>query len=419
MATQIINLNEHLQTSVSHKEFFQSTARRVLFYGSKGSGKSYSVADKLLIQPGIQSQIAKKDIWLKTVVIRQSLPSLKRSCIELLQERADLFKIPYHLNKSDYIAEYGPASKKSKIIFIGLDDAKAYQKLQSITNVDIVWIEELPEVTERVYENADLILRGGKGLYKQFIGTFNPVSIGSWVFNRWWERKADKIHIIPARAEDNRFIDKEYLQTLKDLEFSNKSLWKVYYLGEWGILKGIIYDDNIDIVKTAPANYDEIIYGLDFGYNVPSALVKMYLKQIDTTQWEVWCQQKLYKTELTNTKLVRELKSLKIERELPIYCDCAEPDKIQELCDAGFNAKPCDKEAKPKVQIDFCKSQKIHYLEDSSDLIKERSGYVWAEDKNGKPTDEPVKFQDHLMDGKRYGLFTHLRRFVDVNIRTV
>lgn len=416
---QIINLNDYYQTSDCHKQFHQSTDRRLLFYGSKGSGKSYSVADKLLHQPGIQSQIAKKTIKLKSVVIRQSMPSLKRSCIELLQERADLFKMPYHLNKSDFVATYGNGSR---IIFIGLDDTKSYQKLQSITNVDFVWIEELPELLERTYENADLILRGGQGLYKQLIGTFNPVSVASWVYNRWWQHQNEKIKAILARAEDNKFIDPEYLETLKNLQYSNYSLYLVYYLGQWGILEGVIYD-NIDEVEKPPLKYDEIIYGLDFGFNVESALVKMYIKQIAREQWEVWCEQLLYKTGLTNTKLVKELKILEKNKSIgkgaPIYCDCAEPDKIQELFDAGFNALPCDKNAKPKVQIDFCKSQKIHYLKNSYDLIKERAGYVWAIDKDGKKLDEPTKFMDHLMDGKRYGLWTHLRKFVNANIREV
>lgn len=413
MGQNQINLENHFQTAKCHKDFFQSTERRVLFYGSKGSGKSYTVADKLLHQPGMQTQMAGRDIKLKTVVIRQSMPSLKRSCIELLEERADLFKMPYRLNKSDFVATY---ANDSRIIFIGLDDKKSYQKLQSITNVDFVWIEEMPELLERTYENADLILRGGQGLYKQLIGTFNPVSVASWVYRRWWEEKNEKVQTILARAEDNRFIDPEYLETLKNLQYSNYSLYLVYYLGQWGILEGVIYVDNIDEVEKV-GKYDEIIYGLDFGFNVPSALIKLYLKQIKKDQWEIYAEQLLYKAGLTNTKLISEIKKLKLNRNPPIYCDSAEPDRIQELFDAGFNAKPSDKEV--KAGIDFCKSQKFHYLKNSPDLIKERAGYVWAEDKDGRTLDEPVKFEDHLMDAKRYAIWTHLRKYVNSNIREV
>lgn len=414
MATvQTINLSDYLQTAQCHKDFFKSVDRRLLFYGSKGSGKSYSVVDKLLLQPGIQSRISGRDIKLKSVVIRQSMPSLKRSCIELFQERSDLLQVPYHLNKSDFYATY---ANGSRVIFIGLDDTKAYQKLQSITNVDFVWIEELPEVLERTYENADLILRGGNGLYKQFIGTFNPVSIGSWVHRRWWEDGHELAQQILARAEDNRFIDPDYIQTLKDLEHSNYSLYTVYYLGQWGILKGVIYADNVDEVDSI-GKYDEIIYGLDFGFNVPTALVKLYLHQIGKESWECYVEQMLYKTELTNSKLIAELKRLKINKNHPIYGDTAEPDRIQEIYEAGYNIHPSDKNVKDG--IDFCKGVKFHYLKSATDVIKERAGYVWKVDKEGRPLDEPVKFQDHAMDAKRYGCYTHLKKFMEANVRVV
>jgi phage terminase large subunit len=406
MAITKINLNDHLNPN--HKGFFQSTDRRILFYGAKGSGKSYGVADKILLQPQIQTEIAKKDIKLKIVVIRQSLPSLKRSCIELFEERSNLFKMPYHLNKSDFIAEYGNGSR---ILYIGLDDSKAYQKLQSITNVDMVWIEELPEISEITYENADLILRGGQGLYKQFIGTFNPVSIGSWVYRRWWEQDNEKVLKIKTLAEDNPWIDEQYLETLKNLEFSNKSLYTVYYKGEWGILKGVIYD-NYDIVDQLPESYEEIIYGLDFGFNNQTALLKIYLKD-----QECWLEQLIYKSGLTNNDLIREIKKLEINKNDPIYCDSAEPARIEEIHREGFNAKESDKNVKDG--IDFTKTLKLHYLKSSNDLIKESAGYVWKVDKDGKPMDEPVKFQDHLMSAKRYALYTHLKRYTEARIRTI
>lgn len=402
MQTTLINLQNLLNPN--HKTFFQSVDRGILFYGSKGSGKSYSVADKVLLQPFVQSDYAKKDIRVKNVIIRQSLPALKRSCMELLEERAELLKIPYKLNKSDNVSEYYNGSRN---IFIGLDDSKSFMKLQSITNVDMVWIEELPEVSERIYENANLILRGGQGLYKQFIGTFNPVSIGSWVYTRWWENNIDSGKILKLKtiAEDNPWIDKEYLDTLKDLEFSNKSLYTVYYLGEWGVLKGIIFT-NWDVVDSMPEAFDERIYGLDFGYNNPTALVKILSKDK-----ELFVEQLLYKTHMVNSEVIEYLKTLGIDPNDPIYCDSAEADRIEEIRRAGFNAKQSEKDVMDG--LDYCKGQKYHYLRSSSDLIKEGSSYAWKEDKDGKPLDVPVKFQDHLMDAKRYASYTHFGKRVD------
>jgi phage terminase large subunit len=40
----------------------------------------------------------------------------------------------------------------------------------------------------------------------------------------------------------------------------------------------------------------------------------------------------------------------------------------------------------------------------------ERKSYKWKEDKNGNITDQPVKFRDHLLDGVRYGIYTHCKK---------
>jgi len=400
-----INLNEVLNQA--HTKVFRSTDRRLLFYGSKGSGKSYTIADKILLQPSLQSELAKKEIKLKIVVIRQSMPSLKRSCIELLQERAEFLQIPYKLNKSDFVATF---CNGSRIIFIGLDDSRSHQKLQSVTNVDMVWIEELPEIKEKVYENADLILRGGNGLYKQLIGTFNPVSTASWIYNRWWEQELEPIRKEFAFVEDNKFIDQEYIETLRNLKNTNPSLYKVYYLGEWGRLEGVIYD-NYEIVDCAPVNFDEMFYGLDFGFNNKTALVRIYLK--DKT---AYIEELFYESGWTNTRLIKFLKNIDLNTSDPIYCDI-ELDRIQELCDAGFNALPADKNV--EVGIDFCKALDLKFLKDSYNLKSEAEGYCWAKDKDGNNTDKPVKFNDHLMDAMRYGLYTHLKKYIDVNIRTI
>ena len=41
----------------------------------------------------------------------------------------------------------------------------------------------------------------------------------------------------------------------------------------------------------------------------------------------------------------------------PLYCDSAEPQRIKEIQDAGFNALPSDKSVKDG--IDFCKRLNI------------------------------------------------------------
>jgi len=71
--------------------------------------------------------------------------------------------------------------------------------------------------------------------------------------------------------------------------------------------------------------------------------------------------------------LIEKLKELNIEGE--IYCDSAEPNRIQEINNAGFNAIPADKSVKDG--IDFIKSKKLFIDEKSTNLISEIRGYSY------------------------------------------
>ena len=53
-------------------------------------------------------------------------------------------------------------------------------------------------------------------------------------------------------------------------------------------------------------------------------------------------------------------------------------------------------------------NEKEFYITSRSiETIKELRRYIYEKDKNGKPTNEPIKFFNHSMDALRY-IFTYL-----------
>ena len=147
---------------------------------------------------------------------------------------------------------------------------------------------------------------------------------------------------------------------------------------------------------------DDIFYGLDFGYNNPTALIEIRMK--DGVLYE---RELLYQTNLTNSELIDLLKQLIVKKTSPIYADPSEPARIEEIYKAGYNIIGAEKSVKDG--IDFVKRQKIKIANTSSNLIKEKKNYKWKVDKNNNVLDEPVKFNDHLMDAERYAIYTHLK----------
>jgi len=92
----------------------------------------------------------------------------------------------------------------------------------------------------------------------------------------------------------------------------------------------------------------------------------------------------------------------------------AEPNRIEEIRRAGFNARPADKSVKDG--IDFCKAQALEVHSSAANLIREIRTYKYREDRSGRVYDEPVKFNDHAMDAMRYAAYSHFGQRRDVSI---
>jgi len=331
-------------------------------------------------------------------LVRKTFPSLRKSSYQLIIDKIKLFGMQefFSINKSDLSITYEPTD--SQIISASMDDP---EKIKSIERVTSTWIEEPTEITEDEFIQIDLRLRGDVGTYKQHILTFNPIDQNHWIKRHFFDQPIDDCTIDHSTAEQNRWIDKRYLKILQDLANQDSTLYNVYALGKWGVLQGLIYH-NWDVCKEWPDSFDEVIYGLDFGFNNPTALL-----EIGYRDQELYERELLYQTGLTNADLLERLPHLIKDRNSYIYADCAEPARIEEMRRAGWNVKESNKSVKDG--IDTCKRQRIHIHQDSVNDIKEIQSYKYKEDKNGNVIDDPVKWMDHLQDCRRYAVYTHMQ----------
>lgn len=288
----------------------------------------------------------------------------------------------------------------NNMIAAGMDDGEKIKSIQEITDV---WMEEATEYNEADVTQLNLILRTRKAPL-QMVFSFNPISKANWCYDFFFVKKSFPASILKTTYLDNKFRSPDYdveMERLKDL---NENVYKYSALGEWGgMMEGLVYE-HYQHCDSFPEGCD-IIYGLDFGFENPSALVKVGLKEND-----MYAQQMLYEKRLTNSDLIGRMRSMGLGRA-PIYCDAAEPQRIEELYRAGFNALPANKD-KDSVRkgIDTIKSRKLFITTDSGDLYKEIQTYVWKKDKENRPLvkEEPVKFYDHALDAMRYAIYTHL-----------
>ena len=376
--------------------YLWDTSRWLLLYGGAGSGKSHFAAQKVLIR--VMSETPHRFI-----VTRKVRRTIKDSCFALLCFYISAWGVSHlwEINKSDFSFLYRPNG--NRIICVGLDDP---EKVKSIFDPTSMWHEEPTELMPADLTQLNLRLRGDFPNAKQHILSFNPISVRHWIKKRFFDQEVPSCVAVKTTFRDNRFIDDDYRAELMSLKGND---FTVYAEGNWGVLRGAIYDSFLQ--DAWPDSFDETIWGLDFGFNNPTALVR-----IDLKDREPYLTEAIYKSGLTTADLIDRMKQIMAAptvpgglRRDPIYADPAEPDRIEELRRAGFNVRPAVKGPNSVLAgINFVKGLRIHTKPGNENLNAENDSYVWEEDANGEPMDKPKKENDHCMDAIRYALHTHL-----------
>jgi len=294
------------------------------------------------------------------------------------------------------------------IHFDSLDDP--WKKKGSSWNY--IFFEEFTEFTMDDFMTMMLYISAPtKKERNQIYCAFNPVDEYHWIKTDLLDPGTFETDEIVSTYKDNTFLGKEVVKTIQDLENQNPNFHRIYDLGEWGILEDLIYQNLWYNIDAMPDNLDEIIYGLDFGYTNESALVRIGFKDE-----KVYEEELIYKSELTTPMLIEEMNQVIPADEKKtkfIFCDNAEPDRIQELNSAGFVAMPMNKvkgSVNNSIQYVISKG-KIGITKASANLRKEKQSYTWKKTKDGKKLEEPIKYRDHLMDAERGALYTYFTEY--------
>ena len=375
-----------IKVSKVFKQTFKANTTTVINVGGARSGKSYAMA-QLLIYKAVNEicQIA---------VTRKTMPALKMTAMRLILNLLKDYNLftPNCLNKTENTYKMG----RSMFQFFSLDDP---EKIKS-SEFNYIWLEEATEFTYQDYGvlltrlSAPII----NGKHNQIFLTLNPTDINSWIYKKLFTQK--DITVIKSTYKDNNFLQKSYINTLLSLKNYDENAYKVFALGEWGASEKIIYK-NWSLVDDLPQNPSEIFYGLDFGFNNPTALV-----QVSVYDGKFYAKEILYQSGLSNSALMEKLKILlKGQESKIIYADAAEPNRIAEIASSGLNIKPAQKNVLNGIMS--VKSDNFFVTKSSSNLIKELQTYSWKSDANGNILEEPVKFNDHLLDALRYAIYTY------------
>lgn len=352
--------------------------RFIINQGGTRSSKTYSIAQifiTLLYQESGQV----------FTIVRKTLPALKFSAMKDffdIMKDAEIYEELGH-NKTELTYR----ENDNEVEFLAVDQP---QKIRGRKR-KILWMNEANEMSYEDFQQLNLRTTG------TIFMDYNPSDEFHWIYEQVLTRKDSCF--IQSTYKDNTFLDKETVAEIERLKEVDKNYWKIYGLGERGTAETTIYTHWQYCDKLPEGG--ELVYGLDFGYNNATALTanKIY-------DDNVYSDETLYESHVTNSDLIDHIKGLGIKTY--IYCDSAEPGRIEELQRAGIKARPSNKSVTDG--IDTLKARKWFITKRSVNLLKEIRAYRWKEkpasDKNDP--DEPVQVNDHALDSVRYAVHTHL-----------
>lgn len=411
-------MNINVQMNPGFKEVDQSHKRYIVMKGSAGSGKSVDTAQNYILR-------LMQDKGRNLVCIRKSditnrdstFAELTGAVYRMFGDKADRY---WQTNMSPL--KLTCRANGNQIIFRGMNDDKQREKLKSITfqrgKLTDVWCEEATELTQADFEIIDDRLRGElpEGQFYQIRMTFNPVNKNHWIKKVFFDIPDTNVLTHSSTYLGNRFIDDAYRQRMKRRKIVDPEGYRIYGLGEWGEIGGLILHNwEVKDISQNPADYDDFAIGQDFGFNHANAILLLGWKD-----GNIYILRELYGFEKDTVEWIAEANTAGIPKKRQMWCDSAEPDRIKMWKDAGFRARGVDKggaAGSVKAQIEWLKgspdpkdkskviARKIFVHPSCVNTIKELQQWKWKKDeRTGEYIDEPVSVMDDAMAALRYGI---------------
>lgn len=373
--------------------------------GSTSAGKTIAILS-ILIDKAI------KNPGLEISVVAESVPHLKKGALKDFLKIMRMTKryVEKNYNRTDRIYTF---SNGSYIEFFGVKDDP--DKLRGPRR-DILFMNEASSLPWEAYKQASI-----RTNYEIWID-FNP-SHEFWAHDELLDDPdaewctliyQDNEALEPAIVKE---IEKARVKAFYDYTLEGDALfreeniknkywanwWKVYGLGQLGVLEGVIFT-NWEIIENLPAKARLIATGIDFGYtNDPTTIIDFY-------KWNgkvIW-HERTYQTGLKNRDIANELKRQGKNQFSNIIADSAEPKSIDEINEYGFNVEGAEKGADSiNFGIDTIQQEDFLVTKQSGNVIDELRKYVWDEDKNGKKINKPKDAWNHTIDPARYVYIKH------------
>lgn len=257
MTSPKINISKSIFNSAFYPYLFDYTHRIEVYRGSAGSGKSYFIAQKIVLK-ALKSK-------RRVLVCRRHGVTIKETVFQLFKDTLRDFQLLDYckINNSDRTISL---PNGSILIFKGLDDET---KLLSLQDISDVFIEEVFECTKDIIEQLNLRMRGSAENQQIFMA-FNPISSQHWLYDYCEINPPESFFYHVSTYKDNKFLPEAYIKSLEDLLVRNPRKAEVFVKGNWGaLIDDLVYPNHeikeFDINELLKDDSLKIRCGMDMG----------------------------------------------------------------------------------------------------------------------------------------------------------
>ena len=367
---------------------YQNTKRYVCLEGGRGSGKSWGVADYLIVS-------GYKNIE-RILCTREVQNSIRDSVHKLLKDRIQVLGLSAHYIVTDKTIR---GMNGTEFIFKGLRNNT--QNIKSTEGITKAWVEESQSVSRASLGDLDPTIRQEGS---QILFTYNRQTYDDPVHSDYVESgMPDVLHINMNYYDNPKFPDVLKRQMLWDKKTNYDKYLHVWegqpvkhsdaqiFNGKWTI-------DNFE----APDNM-EFYYGADWGFsNDPTCLVRCYV--LDDN---LYIDHEAYGVGVELDEIGQLFNAVPDSKKNKITADNSRPDTISFLNRHGWVIRPSRK-GKNSIEdgIEFIKSfKKVIIHERCKNTVYEFKSYSYKEDKHtGEILPIIIDKDNHIIDSLRYAL---------------
>jgi len=394
---EFIDLDVVYDISVDYNDnFYLSNDKPILVHNS---GKTYAALQAI-------------DSWsiensgLITTIVAEDIPNLKKGAIRdqlrIINESEEFKQCVTNYNQTDRTITFYNDSIVEFTSYEDAQDAKSGKR-------NILFVNEADAILWDIY--WQLAIRTNLKPFSKIIIDYNP-SCAFWAHQKLIGKPDVKLIISDHRK--NYFLNKAQHDEIENIE--DPDLWEVYARGKTGMLKANIYSNwNIITSKDFPIDFDETIWGIDYGYGAKESSGKTAIIKIGFVKPnKLYLRECCYHTGgMDEYQIKQVLEENKWINGQPFYSE-HDPQAIGGLRKLGIYVLMAIKGERSEWHgIRKVKKFIVYYTAEDSNLHEERTTYQWVT--VGDIITDTVKDtrKYHLMAALRMGIYTHFYHLLE------